>query len=79
MVSQVTAFIAVALNLLLPQEDLAEETESLAGDIVERNEAEREDLEDPKFSGHSGKGAQPSVVLPHNGESSLDGHPEEKL
>jgi len=34
------AFVAVALNLLLPMEDEAEETESLAGDLVEREEEE---------------------------------------
>jgi len=36
----VTAFIAVILNLLLSEEDEAEETESLAGDLVERDEVE---------------------------------------
>ncbi|TVY49464.1 Purine permease [Lachnellula occidentalis] len=36
----VTAFIAVILNLILSEEDEAEETESLAGDLVERDEVE---------------------------------------
>jgi NCS2 family nucleobase:cation symporter-2 len=36
----VAAFIAVMLNLILPPEDVAEETESLAGDLVEREEEE---------------------------------------
>lgn len=42
----VAAFVSVALNLLLPMEDEAEETESLAGDLVEREEeaaAERDE------------------------------------
>ncbi|PQE28990.1 purine permease protein [Rutstroemia sp. NJR-2017a BBW] len=38
----VTAFIAVALNLGLPEEDEGEEVESLAGDLVEERERERE-------------------------------------
>jgi NCS2 family nucleobase:cation symporter-2 len=33
----VNAFIALVLNLLLPQEDIEEETASLDGDIAERN------------------------------------------
>jgi len=41
----VTAFVAVALNLILPQEDVEEETESLAGDVVDREEREQEDEE----------------------------------
>jgi uric acid-xanthine permease len=73
----VTAFIAVCLNLLLPQEDVEEETESLAGDVVDRNEAEAEDAEDPKFSG---KGVEPSMVLPHHqGSMSVDGEDEVKI
>ena len=36
----VTAFIAVILNLLLAEEDEAEETPSLAGDLADRNEVE---------------------------------------
>jgi len=72
----VTAFIAVALNLLLPQEDVEEETESLAGDVVDRNEAEAEDAEDPKFAG---KGVMPSTVLPHQGRLSIDGEDEVKV
>ncbi|RDL33623.1 Uncharacterized protein BP5553_07991 [Venustampulla echinocandica] len=38
----VTGFMAVALNLLLPEEDESEETESLAGDLSERGEVEEE-------------------------------------
>ncbi|PQE31626.1 purine permease protein [Rutstroemia sp. NJR-2017a WRK4] len=38
----VTAFVAVALNLGLPEEDEGEEVESLAGDLVEERERERE-------------------------------------
>lgn len=41
----VTAFVAVALNLVLPQEDVEEETESLAGDVADREEREQEDEE----------------------------------
>jgi len=37
--------VAVALNLILPQEDVEEETESLAGDVVDREEREQEDEE----------------------------------
>lgn len=37
-----TAFVAVVLNLVLPQENVEETAESLAGDIVEeRNEEAR--------------------------------------
>jgi NCS2 family nucleobase:cation symporter-2 len=72
----VTAFIAVALNLLLLQEDVEEETESLAGDVVDRDEAEAEDAEDPKFAG---KGVMPSTVLPHQGRLSIDGEDEVKV
>lgn len=46
----VAAFIALALNLLLPMEDEAEETESLAGDLVDREEADAIDREDPAFA-----------------------------
>lgn len=45
----VTAFIAVILNLILSEEDEAEETESLAGDLVERDEVE---------NGYAGKGVE---------------------
>lgn len=37
----VTAFLAIILNLLLPEEDADEETESLAGDVAD-NEVENE-------------------------------------
>lgn len=67
----VTAFIAVALNLLLPEEDVNEETESLAGDIADRNEAEAEDAEDPKFANAS-KGGSSKFEPQQNGES-IDG------
>jgi hypothetical protein len=67
----VTAFIAVALNLLLPEEDVNEETESLAGDIADRNEAEAEDAEDPKFA-HASKGESSKFEPQQNGES-IDG------
>lgn len=33
----VTAFLAIILNLILPEEDEDEEVESLAGDIVDRD------------------------------------------
>jgi len=46
----VTALIAVILNLLLPEEDETEETESIAGDLEDREEAEREDAMDPHFA-----------------------------
>jgi len=36
----VAAFVSLALNLMLPMEDEAEETESLAGDLVDREEQE---------------------------------------
>ncbi|KAE9363492.1 Xanthine/uracil permease [Stipitochalara longipes BDJ] len=75
----VTAFIAVALNLLLPEEDISEETESLAGDIADRNETERENAEDPKFAVASkGESGEPSNFIQHpdgvyqNGDS-IDG------
>jgi len=46
----VTAFVAVILNLILPEEDEAEEVASLAGDIVaERMEAEREESDGVDF------------------------------
>jgi uric acid-xanthine permease len=45
----VTAFIAVILNLILAEEDEAEETESLAGDLADREEAE---------NGYAGKGVE---------------------
>jgi uracil-xanthine permease len=44
----VTAFIAVMLNLLLAEEDEAEETESLAGDEADREEG----------NGHAGKAVE---------------------
>lgn len=68
----VTAFIAVALNLLLPQEDVEEETESLAGDVADRNEAEA--AEEGEFVG---KGVGSSKVVPHQAGESVDG--EEKV
>ena len=34
----VAAFISVILNLILPEEDVDEETESLAGDAIDREE-----------------------------------------
>jgi uracil-xanthine permease len=75
----VTAFIAVALNLLLPEEDINEETASLAGDIVDRNETELENSQDPNFA-HASKGesGEPSKFAQHpegvyqNGDS-IDG------
>jgi len=45
----VTAFVAVILNLILAEEDEAEETESLAGDLEDREEAE---------NGYAGKGVE---------------------
>lgn len=39
----VAAFIALILNLILPEEDADEEVESLAGDIAERNAIERDE------------------------------------
>ena len=39
----VAAFVALVLNLILPEEDADEEVESLAGDIEERNAAAKED------------------------------------
>jgi len=44
----VTAFVGVALNLMLPDEDANEEAESLAGDLVERNEVEAMEISDYK-------------------------------
>lgn len=69
----VTAFIAVALNLLLPEEDINEETESLAGDVADRNEAELENAEDPIFAVPA-KGESSKV---HQNGDSADG--EEKV
>lgn len=46
---------------------------------MERNEAKREDLEDPNSAAMLGGGVHSGVVLPHNGESSVDGHSEQKL
>lgn len=45
----VTAFIAVALNLLLPEEDAEEGTESLAGDLADRDEEEAAEAADPEW------------------------------
>lgn len=70
----VTAFIAVALNLLLPEEDLNEEMESLAGDIADRNEAELENAEDPKFANPSkGESGESSKFVSHQNVDSIDG------
>jgi len=46
----VTAFIAVLLNLLLPQEDEGEETESLAGDMADIEEEAEAEAGDPEYS-----------------------------
>lgn len=43
----VTGFMAVALNLLISEEDEEEETESLAGDLSEREEVEEEEAAFP--------------------------------
>lgn len=48
----VTAFMALGLNLLLPEEDEDEEAESLAGDLADREEAEV--LEESSFGTHKG-------------------------
>jgi xanthine/uracil permease len=47
----VAAFIALALNLLLPEEDIEEETESLAGeeDLVEREGEMNGEVEEGEF------------------------------
>lgn len=45
----VTAFVSVILNLLLPYEDTDEETESLAGDIGDRETEQEAESEDEKF------------------------------
>lgn len=64
----VTAFIAVILNLILSEEDEAEETESLAGDLVERDEIEN------RYAGkgvetHSGPSTRPDSGRTAAGES----------
>ncbi|CAG8972518.1 hypothetical protein HYALB_00001210 [Hymenoscyphus albidus] len=48
----VTAFLAVALNLMLPEEDEGEEVESLAGDLVDERRAEEAEMGDPEWKGH---------------------------
>jgi hypothetical protein len=67
------------LNLLLPEEDISEEAESLAGDIADRNETELENAEDPKFavtskgeSGESSKFTPHPAVVYQNGGGSID-------
>jgi hypothetical protein len=65
------------LNLLLPEEDINEEIESLAGDIADRNEAELENAEDPKFTYPSkGETGESSKFVPDQNAGSIDG--EEK-
>jgi hypothetical protein len=62
------------LNLLLPEEDLNEEIESLAGDIADRNEAELENAEDPKFANPSkGQSGESSKFVSHQNVDSIDG------
>jgi NCS2 family nucleobase:cation symporter-2 len=64
------------LNLLLPEEDLNEEMESLAGDIADRNEAELENAEDPKFAnpskGESAQSGDSSKFVSHQNVDSMD-------
>jgi xanthine/uracil permease len=51
----VAAFIALALNLILPEEDHDEETESLAGDLADRDEVERQKSEEFDTKGAEGE------------------------
>jgi uric acid-xanthine permease len=55
-----------------------EETESLAGDVADRNEAELENSEDPKFAHPSkGESGESSKFGGHQNGESVDG--EEKV
>jgi NCS2 family nucleobase:cation symporter-2 len=68
----VAAFIALILNLILPEEDADEEVESLAGDVAERNAAERDDengyskevasKSDERQSDSIGEGSNPKLA-----------------
>jgi len=64
----VTAFIAVILNLILSEEDEAEETESLAGDLVERDEIENRYV-GKGVETHSGPSIRPDSGRTAAGES----------
>jgi uracil-xanthine permease len=57
----VTAFIAVLLNLLLPEEDSDEETESLAGDLADQEEEREAEDEDPSFKNATVRGGRMSI------------------
>jgi NCS2 family nucleobase:cation symporter-2 len=57
----VTAFLSVILNLLLPQEDEGEETESLAGDIADREGEHEAEAEHPDYTKTRALGGKESI------------------
>jgi xanthine/uracil permease len=71
----VTAFIAVILNLILPEEDEGEEVASLAGDIMaERAEAEREESDGVDFEKKMVQGGTMQSSGVGTVDANLNGH-----
>lgn len=68
----VTAFLAVALNLLLPEEDESEEIESLAGDLEYERRNEEAEMGDTHWNGKDGENGivRPSGSTSGNAELS---------
>lgn len=66
----VTAFLAVILNLILPDEEAGEETESLAGDIADR---EREYAENGLTVGGEGYGEKTATGANTRASASTEG------
>jgi NCS2 family nucleobase:cation symporter-2 len=57
----VTAFISVILNLVLPEEDVEDGTESLAGDLADREEEAEAEAADPDWKNTTVKGGRQSI------------------
>lgn len=68
----VTAFLAVALNLLLPEEDESEEIESLAGDLEDERKNEEAEVGGTHWNGKDGENGdvRPSGSTSGNAELS---------